>query len=644
MAENTEELGSEEIPQTRAGTPRNFSIGDIRDGSNIFTFVMEQLQTIAEGMNELHQRLSALEQLQGKYGNVVADSVDAQSVKVGGVDVMAQGGDYAPKNHASAQTTYGQATTSNYGHTKLSNDTLNANSTGTAGVACSTGHKHSQYGLSTSMVDGATYDSNNHSIVFKHGSTQLFTLDAAAFVKDGMVSTVSISNGNLVITFNTDAGKQPISIPLTDIFDPSNYYTKTTVDSLLSNKADSTQIPAPSSVVPQAVSTTGSVGNDTHWSKGDHVHPISLAVGDIPGTVKIAGQNVPVSGLGWCETERRFVIDIHGSATSLEKDTPTYYATDALYIPYQSNVPSGYSSWQDVFNAALDRLANKGRVVAVYGGTDPGGEVGYKFEKYINASYVFVMPNDTEPVAIMFTEIADYLYDTNVENNRGLIRTFHLYPTGWGTVFTSWPSYADRAFNDVNGNSLLLDIHDNAVTSIGGKGIVAVSAGTANSATSAGSATNAFNDGAGNNIINTYARKSVLFNLGSINGSVPTSSTTSWASVYSHSEACPYVVGQPIVYTACINVVGAEYVGGGFATVEVALTRNSTPPSSSSAVVLLSFAAVVQSGMGSVPLTFSAPFVITTVENFRPYLWIKFDRVSNPVSVNGIHYYFSVST
>lgn len=167
MAENTEELDSEETPQTRAGTPRNFSIGDIRDGSNIFTFVMEQLHTIAEGMNELHQRLSSLEQLQGKYGNVVADSVDAQSVKVGGVDVMAQGDDYAPKNHASAQTTYGQATTSNYGHAKLSNDTLNANSTGTAGVACSTGHKHSQYIEKSATVglvkNDGTIDTTNYS-------------------------------------------------------------------------------------------------------------------------------------------------------------------------------------------------------------------------------------------------------------------------------------------------------------------------------------------------------------------------------------------------------------------------------------------------------------------------------------------------
>ena len=169
MAENTEELGSEEISQTRessrASSPSNFSFEELRDGSNIFTIVMNQLHTIAESVNDLNQRLFALEQLQGKYGNVVADSVDAQVVKVGGVEVVPQGGDYAPKNHASPQTTYGQATTSNYGHAKLSNDTLNANSTGTAGVACSTGHKHSQYSttdtkdtVGTGATDNITTD------------------------------------------------------------------------------------------------------------------------------------------------------------------------------------------------------------------------------------------------------------------------------------------------------------------------------------------------------------------------------------------------------------------------------------------------------------------------------------------------------
>lgn len=90
----------------------------------------------------------------------------------------------------------------------------------------------------TTVVDGASYDSTNHLILFKHQSTTLFSLDAAAFVKDGMVDTVTITGGNLVITFNTDAGKQAISIPLTDIFDPANYYDKTATDNLLADKAD----------------------------------------------------------------------------------------------------------------------------------------------------------------------------------------------------------------------------------------------------------------------------------------------------------------------------------------------------------------------------------------------------------------------
>ena len=89
-----------------------------------------------------------------------------------------------------------------------------------------------------SIVDSASYDSANHQILFKNGTTTLFSLDAAAFVKDGMVDDVEISGGNLVITFNTDAGKQAISIPLTDIFDPANYYDKDDVDGLLGDKAD----------------------------------------------------------------------------------------------------------------------------------------------------------------------------------------------------------------------------------------------------------------------------------------------------------------------------------------------------------------------------------------------------------------------
>lgn len=90
----------------------------------------------------------------------------------------------------------------------------------------------------TDVVDSASYDSNNHTILFKHGDTTLFSLDAAAFVKDGMVDNVTVTGGNLVIAFNTDAGKQNISIPISDIFDANNYYNKTAIDNLLSAKQD----------------------------------------------------------------------------------------------------------------------------------------------------------------------------------------------------------------------------------------------------------------------------------------------------------------------------------------------------------------------------------------------------------------------
>ena len=83
----------------------------------------------------------------------------------------------------------------------------------------------------SSYADGAEYDSTNHLIYLKHGNTRLSSpINASDFIKDGMVDTVEVTEGNLVITFNTDSGKEDIEIPLSDIFDPSLYYTKEEID------------------------------------------------------------------------------------------------------------------------------------------------------------------------------------------------------------------------------------------------------------------------------------------------------------------------------------------------------------------------------------------------------------------------------
>ena len=104
-------------------------------------------------------------------------------------------------------------------------------------------------------ADSVKYNSTTHYVEFYHGTTagtKVFEYDASPFLIDGMVEDVEIEDVEisgetvtcLVISFNTAAGKQDINIPLSDIFDPSNYYTKsetsgaTEIQNALDEKSD----------------------------------------------------------------------------------------------------------------------------------------------------------------------------------------------------------------------------------------------------------------------------------------------------------------------------------------------------------------------------------------------------------------------
>lgn len=90
-----------------------------------------------------------------------------------------------------------------------------------------------------SFFGAVAYDSKTKRINFYNTSVEgdvLGYVDATDFIKDGMVSNVEIKDVTgkgtcIVITFNSDAGKQAIEIPITQIFDASNYYTKTQTES-----------------------------------------------------------------------------------------------------------------------------------------------------------------------------------------------------------------------------------------------------------------------------------------------------------------------------------------------------------------------------------------------------------------------------
>ena len=225
-----------------------------------------------------------------------------------------------------------------------------------------------------SVVDSASYDSANHTIIFKHGSTQLFTLDAAAFVKDGMVDSVSIINGSLVITFNTDAGKRPTSIPLTDIFNPDNYYTKTDTDALLADKAELVNVTNYTSF--SDISAVIQSGDVPYYIHGVGLGGIRLyhqgtsVSGSVPPTVSLVFAGV-FNGVVY---EARFVNG--ASAFSAVVETPIFSADNVLGS-------SDTSSWYyDDFNVPTRGAVDLKITAAISGSV--GGYLGKFAVAYMN--------------------------------------------------------------------------------------------------------------------------------------------------------------------------------------------------------------------------------------------------------------------
>ncbi len=94
------------------------------------------------------------------------------------------------------------------------------------------------------LFGNVNYDSTTQRINFYHestGGTVLAYIDASDFVKDSFLESVTIENrvisGEsvpcLVFVWNTESGIEETVIPLSGIFDPSNYYTKTEIDDIV---------------------------------------------------------------------------------------------------------------------------------------------------------------------------------------------------------------------------------------------------------------------------------------------------------------------------------------------------------------------------------------------------------------------------
>lgn len=82
----------------------------------------------------------------------------------------------------------------------------------------STGTYQGRYGISTQL--GLTYDSGTKKIKLTGvGGATVAEVDATDFIKDGMVQSVELEGNNLVFTFNTDAGKDVVTVDLSKFID-----------------------------------------------------------------------------------------------------------------------------------------------------------------------------------------------------------------------------------------------------------------------------------------------------------------------------------------------------------------------------------------------------------------------------------------
>lgn len=166
-----------------------------------------------------------------------------------------------------------------------------------------------------SLFGAVNYDSDTKRINFYHSSTTgtvLAYVDATPFVVDGMIDNVEIKDVELsgetvtclVITFNTDAGKEEIDIPISDIFDADNYYTKTDTDNAISaatsGKADSSDVETLSgTVTAHTADTTIHVtsSDKTTWSGKQDALVSGTNIKTINGTSILGSGNLEVQSL-----------------------------------------------------------------------------------------------------------------------------------------------------------------------------------------------------------------------------------------------------------------------------------------------------------------------------------------------------------
>lgn len=172
------------------------------------------------------------------------------------------------------------------------------------------------------LFGNVAYDSTAQRINFYHestGGTVLAYIDASDFVKDSFLESVTIENrvisGEsvpcLVFVWNTESGIEETVIPLSGIFDPNNYYTKTEIDNIVtaitedieeatSGKADTTAVTQVNDALTAHTSNSDihvTTSDKTTWSGKQDALVSGTNIKTINGTSILGSGNLEVQTL-----------------------------------------------------------------------------------------------------------------------------------------------------------------------------------------------------------------------------------------------------------------------------------------------------------------------------------------------------------
>ena len=253
----------------------------------------------------------------------------------------------------------------------------------------------------TVYPDSAIWDEENKNIVFKHQGSVLpeMTISGTTFIKDGMVDDVKIENGNLVITFNTESGKQPISIPISDIFDATNYYTKQQADDKFVEKVTGKSLSTEDF-------TTGEKTKLAGIETGAQINKIEkIKVNDIEQEInnKIVNLNIP---------------DVSQFITKSVDNLVNYYLKSEVYTKQEvAALIAAISQFHYEIYATLP-ASGENNVLYLIGPIGTGSD---KYEEYVYANNTWTKIGDTSidlsgyaTIGVLSAALANYTTTANL--------------------------------------------------------------------------------------------------------------------------------------------------------------------------------------------------------------------------------------